>query len=247
MPESKLSKIDSIFLVGTVNSKFITESYDTILWPILKQIDDANEWNQEFEIRLVYFAGDTPAQQMLGGFVESVGSATYPCRRCEIAKKNIPFVKKEGIVAHRTKKDVLKVANELGESRKSVLGIKRLSRLLEFQYFDPIVQTPFDPMHILLEGLCRTLVIFFVKLFLDLKRTTLSEMNSRIRNFDYGYSHIKNKIRDIKESDLAKGQLIITASQMRTFIELFPFILYDILDVNAAEYKYFLAYILFIN
>lgn len=114
-------------------------------------------------------------------------------------------------------------------------GVKRYSLLLHYD-FDVIERTPQDIMHVLHEGVARRLVMIFFRIWLDMKRTELSEINWRISNFSYGYTHIKNKIKPLNENDIKKSNLIISSAQMHSLIILFPLIFHDILDINTDEY-----------
>lgn len=117
------------------------------------------------------------------------------------------------------------------------MGIKRYSALLKYN-FNPIDQTPQDVMHVLLEGIARRICMkIFDAWFADKNRTSLSEINFRLSNFPYGYSHKKNRISPLSEFDLKKSNLIISASEMHTLLLLFPIIFYDIIDVDTDEYK----------
>ena len=65
--------------------------------------------------------------------------------------------------------------------------------------FDPINNTPQDPMHIILEGIAHRLIQDFKKSWIQLengtRRAELSEINARINNFKYNSIHSKDKIK----------------------------------------------------
>ena len=110
--------------------------------------------------------------------------------------------------------------------------------MFEFEFFDAIEMCPQDPMHIILEGIARRLIIDYMKLWAQIKRVTLQELNARIRNFEYGFYLAKDKIKFIiKEHDLLRNEIIMTASQMKALLILLPFIFYDIIDTNSPDYK----------
>lgn len=200
---------------------------------IQKIIDDSE---CEYNVELVFVAGDTPAMQSMGGFVESVGSATFPCRECKATKDDLVCLLSEEQCTRRNLSD-LKRISELTESGPSVEGIKRKSRLLQYDFFDPIEQTPQDPMHIILEGLARRLLLYYLKEWAHTKRTDLLEINSRIKNFEYGMLHKGGKFKEIKITDLSKNELVISASQMKILVLVFPFMFYDIVDLKAKDFK----------
>ena len=96
-------------------SKHLAKSFfgfDRIIGPMLKNINDINEVGK-FKIDIKFFAGDTPAQQALGGFIESVGHAKYPCRECLVEKEKIFDIKKESDCVLRDIDDIKKqIADE---------------------------------------------------------------------------------------------------------------------------------------
>lgn len=114
-------------------------------------------------------------------------------------------------------------------------GVKKYSLILDYD-FDPINNTPQDIMHVLHEGVARKLVMIFFGIWVSEKRCTISEINYRLKKFSWGYTHEKNKIRRISANDLKKKNFIVSASQMHTFILLFPIIFVDILDTSSDEY-----------
>ena len=84
--------LKNIFALETFNSKHLNYIDKSIAY-IISQINQINiEFEQEkspYKVSLKYICGDTPAMQGLGGFVESVGNANFPCRECKINKKDI--------------------------------------------------------------------------------------------------------------------------------------------------------------
>lgn len=134
----------------------------------------------------------------------------------------------------RKLEDLLKLTHESLANEN--YGVKKITTLTRFG-FDPINCTPGDVMHILLEGIARKLVMIFLDLWINVKRTDIREINLRLDIFVYGYSDEKNKVKYFQSSDMKKKELVISASQMMTLIMLFPFIFYDILDISSKEYE----------
>ena len=120
------------------------------------------------------------------------------------------------------------MAEEANQGCRSY-GVNFYSAVLKYD-FDVINCTPQDPMHIIFEGVLRKLITKIFSIWLDLKRTNLSEINHRLASQFYGYTHSKNRIAFLNPNDLVKKDLVISASQMHTLIILFPIIFYDILD-----------------
>ena len=235
LPPHQLSNVESIFLLGTINCLNMGESStERAIYPIFTHIEAVNRAIAAFglKIKIAYFAGDTPISQSMCGCVESVGNANYPCRQCLIHKNEILHIKKHGNCRLRTKMDSWNLANTLDKK-----GIVAIPNFWNFDFFDAIEQTPMDVMHILLEGVCRKQIMWILDEWVQTKRADLSEINRCIQNFPYQQKHAKNKISDITQYDLTKKELVLSASQMKTFILLLPFIFSNIIDITHTEYK----------
>lgn len=132
--------------------------------------------------------------------------------------------------------DGVKKQAKIANRGESVMGVKKYSLVLNYD-FDVVEQTPQDIMHVLHEGIARRVSMKFINIWTDTGRVTLSELNFRITNPDFGYTHRKNLIKALSGADLKKHSLIISAGQMHSLILLFPIIFYDILDTNKEEYE----------
>lgn len=229
-----LSNLDTILLLGAINTCHLdSNGFDRIIIPIFERINHANN-GSKYNIKISFFAGDTPASQSLGGFIEAVGNARFPCRECFIEKKELLIAKSENDCQMREYEQTKEQSLE-GIAGK---GIKRRTELYNYSFFNVLTSTPQDPMHIVLEGVARRLVIDFFKVWLDLKRVDLRELNSVLKNFKYGALHKADKIKiKLKEHDMYKKDLIISASQMKNLLLLFPLIFHDIVDLRSNDYK----------
>lgn len=87
IPVFERHNMDNIFLIACVNTKYY-EEIDDILGPIFQDIQATNDTG-ELSIVIEYICGDTPMVQSIGGFIESVGNAHFPCRECLINKADI--------------------------------------------------------------------------------------------------------------------------------------------------------------
>lgn len=223
---------NSIFLISMINSNDLDEnSYDRVIIPAFEMIKAINQNPElQFIVEVYFFAGDTPASQSLGGFVESVGNANYPCRECPIHKDQILAILDDKTIPRRRKEDLI-------ESNVSLFGLNRLTELRNYCFFDPIEMCPQDPMHVILEGVARRVTMDLIKVWIGSKRATLKEINERISNFEYGYLCRKNKTKPLTKFDLTKDNLVTSASEMKTLLMLFPFIFHGIIDTTSPDYK----------
>ena len=127
-------------------------------------------------------------------------------------------------------KDIMDSRNEIHSK-----GVIHSSMLLEIPDFS-IMDIPHDPMHIILEGLAKYHTIDLFQNLLDgvdRSRTSISEINTRLRLFDYGKYKSRNRPLPIYQGILNdKGNLRWTASMAWSFIIFAPFILEDIIDIS---------------
>ena len=219
----------SIFLICTVNC-VLPKALNKCMALVLKQIETINK-SKNYELRIAYFSGDTPISQSIGGFVSSVGSANYFCRRC-MAQKNNPLRR----MPPRNLRQLRSLSNN---SKSSNMGVVEKTPAQNCTNFNAIIQTPFDLMHILLEGVCRKLIHRVMHEIVK-KRAPLSLLNNKIQNFKYKFNHKKSKLSIITDYDLKKDSLITTSAQMLTLFKLLPYIFEDILDFDHISFKYLL-------
>ena len=126
-------------------------------------------------------------------------------------------------------------------------GIKSRTALLESPYFDPCEQLAQDVMHVFLEGVLayeiRLLLNYYIN---EIKVFKLTDLNSRIQGFPYGFSNIKNKPAVILHKDLQQGSstnIGQSAPQMWLLCSVLPFILAELVDIDTDRWKCFISII----
>ena len=97
-------------------------------------------------------------------------------------------------------------------------------------------------MHVLNEGICRKQIMRIFEVWTQTKRTDAIEIKSCLENFTYGYSIKKNIIKHFSSHDLEKNDFITSSAQMKTLIDLFPFVFEHIIDTNHEEYEYLILF-----
>lgn len=120
-------------------------------------------------------------------------------------------------------------------------GINRKIKLMDAPYFDPCEQLPQDVMHVFLEGVVAYELRLFIHYYiLEVNAFGLTDLNTKIQNFPYGYSHRKNKLSIILEHDLnqqSHTNLGQNASEMWLLSCVLPLILADFIDTNSERWK----------
>ena len=88
---------------------------------------------------------------------------------------------------------------------KNYMGVMKTSPLSSLPKFDITKDLPHDPMHIIFEGLAKYHLIDILQVIIDgpgPKRTTIVEVNRRIKLFDFGFFKSRNKPNVIKDNIL---------------------------------------------
>lgn len=164
--------------------------------------------------------------------------AAFFCREC-YETKNL-MVSRLNI---QNKRNVDKHNEDIANiTAKHYNGVSQRSSLSDIRSFDITKDLPHDPMHVLLEGICKYHLIDILQVILDgpEKRATLDELNTNIKIFNFGNNKSKNRPSGIKPNILDdQPSLSMTAAQTWNMIMLFPFIFHDIIDIEHRDYDFF--------
>jgi hypothetical protein len=183
---------------------------------------------------LAYVVGDTLAAQMLGGFKEGVGTATKPCRTCEISHNQLPDSRLDNSFVRRDEQEHRDRCTSLnGLSKKAraywsqEYGINSKSLLLDIPGFSITKGILHDPMHVLLEGVDRVSVkLLLYQLIMVDRLLTLEDLNTAITNFSYSCTDALDKPRIIeKENILPNGSMTQSAASMRVLMYQLPYLI----------------------
>lgn len=257
------SKLKSIHLFATCKVDYIKKyGIDEILKPLLEELKIlAGDYEYPFQVAgghlylhgfVLAFLADTPASQSLGGYKEGVGGAHRKCRHC--------MTDWETMQEHFTEEEFLLRDNDLHEQQLSDIenagspllekcfskqyGINRRSILTNFPDFDVTKQLPQDIMHIFLEGILSYEMKFLLKHYIQCGQITLDQLNTKLQNFPYGYSNVKDKPAPIKQDNLEfkdSSNLGQTAAQMWELSRILPLVLEDITEEDSPHWKCFMS------
>ena len=121
-------------------------------------------------------------------------------------------------------------------------GLGRKSILSKFPGFQVTEQLPQDLMHILLEGVIPDVVKCLLQYYISKDLITVDQINSRLMEFGYGYSQVKDKPEPINPESLKDkpGKHICKdAAKMWMLFRILPFILHDIIDDSEEPFRVF--------
>ena len=122
--------------------------------------------------------------------------------------------------------------------------INRRSLLSEIPDFDVTKQLPQDIMHIFLEGILSYELKFLLKHYFDAGVITLGQLNTKLKNFHYGYSNDKDKPSPIKQDDMdfkCSSNLGQSAAQMWELSRILPLVLEGITDSESPQWSCFMS------
>lgn len=128
------------------------------------------------------------------------------------------------------------------ESHYSVnYGLERKSILNDFPGFKISEQIPQDLMHILLEGVIPYVVKYILQHYIGQNLITIDQINSRLMEFEYGYSQVKDKPEPINPESLTgkPGKHIAKdAAKMWMLFRILPLFCMTLLMKRIDTFKY---------
>ena len=250
-------------MFATCNVQYIKKyGMDKILEPLVEELKVlSSDSGYPFEIASgkVYMHGsvlavlaDTPASQALGGYKESVGGARRKCRHCMTDWESMQqyFTEEEFLLRdsdwhEQQLHDIEKAGSPFLEKYFSKqYGINRRSLLCNIPDFDVTKQLPQDIMHIFLEGVLSYELKFLLKHYFDAGLITLDRLNTKLKNWNYGYSNVKDKPSFIKQDDMdfkSNSNLGQNAAQMWELSRIVRLILEDITDSESPQWRCFIS------
>lgn len=249
MPFEYRSKLNNIYLVALCSSvNFKSKEYDynhiaelicdelAVLEISGLEIDHEifkgtiTNINEDFKGTLTNIAVDNLGASTVLGMAESF-SATYFCRHCECPKNECQIMTKEN---KRKRRKIAKYDRhvEMAENDNmkmdlvATMGIKRHCKFNDLKYFHMLDNMSVDVMHDVNEGsIAYCLSDFFDLIVKKVKILTETELQQRVRDFNYGPTRKYNKPSLI---NLEKHNLNQNASQLYCLMVNVPFILLDL-------------------
>ena len=170
------------------------------------------------------------------------------CRQCEASQNDVQNVFHEDECILRTKARLesqyerMESFPTLAQHYSVNYGLGRKSILSKFPGFQVTEQLPQDLMHILLEGVIPDVVKCLLEYYISKDLITVDQINSRLMEFEYGYSQVKDKPEPINPESLKDkpGKHICKdAAKMWMLFRILPFILHDIIDDSEEPFRVF--------
>lgn len=186
------------------------------------------------------FVGDTLAANEFGGYKIGVGFAYQKCRTCECTFDDMQANFEEHFFIERNLDRYDEQCYELSvaqtQSVRDVIsrayGINGRSVARDFPNFDLTQQIPHDIMHVIFEGVAVYEIKLVLKVLLDDRLFSVTELNNLIENFAYGYANRSSQPTPIPAKVINGNDTTLkqSASSMIVLMRLLPFFLVDKLN-----------------
>lgn len=207
------SKLSSIFLLGVANANSLKEHENLCLF-LEDLIDDFNCLQngivvngERYYIHLYSLHGDALALHQILGFKQSFSPLVKKnCMLCDENKSKYKSLVKHNMCKMRMPKEHSErmgliefffLNDKVQWKEKSQLwGINRKSPLSDIIYFSPVLDSLFDPMHVLLEGLLPNNIQLLLSTLSSQGILNREALNKSIKKFEF--------CKNIKSSELPK-------------------------------------------
>jgi len=209
VPNSYLSKLNSIFMVGLWYALDVKRyGYDKLLEPLFKELQlleseaglpcTISGKPSSLHGLVVAISADNLGAHSLFGYLESF-SANKLCRFCEVDKLEIQHTFTEPNFKLRTKDSYDNAVKRIKDAsyNASETGIKKSFILNDLKFFHCTEQTVPDCMHDVCEGVAPYEVQLVLQSLVDKKFVTQELINLRLLDFDYSLSDQNSKPPEI--------------------------------------------------
>lgn len=185
---------------------------------------------------LAFITGDNLGLSGILDLTESV-RAHYYCRRC---KRNREQREEDVVEYGDSLRTIQNYEYDLMLQDVSKTGIKNNSIFNKIPSFHIVYNVYFDLMHDLWEGVCVYGLGHCLNYFINVKKyLRLDELNRRKNMFVFGNLNSCKIPNDIKDINLSKSKIKMTASEVKTFVKFLPLIIGDKIPTNDNVWLYF--------
>lgn len=240
-----LCEINHIFVAGFIKSKDIKKfGNDASLNYLISQLNEMEHdgifldtANGKIKIRFILglILGDNLGLNSLLGFSKSF-SSTFFCRFCKAPKQ---LTQEMNIEEQIYLRNVENYEDDLKKYSAAETGIIENSPFNNITSFHVIENYAVDIMHDFFEGICHYDICHIIRHYTqNTKYFSLDIFNLRKQNFNYGLLEVGNFTRPILEKHLNQFRLKMTASEMKSFIRLFPLIIGDLIPEDDSVWHF---------
>lgn len=241
IPPQYSSMLENIFVVQFHKSHDQRDYGDKHIWrPLVNKFKylekkgitiKTEEGTEQIYFVLSLFAGDNLGTHTNFGFHQSFRSNHY-CHICRAHKHFLNTATVENSQYLRTKTNFEKDVEDLSH------GVLNDTILHEIPNFHITENLYCDPMHDLLEGVCRYLIPKVLNLVINIgNHLSIETLNIRIKFF-----HQRSRdIPQFTKEHLTNGMYICSASEMKILLENLGFMIGDLVPENNREWELYLC------
>lgn len=248
LPPEKKSSLSSIFvalLVKSVNLKRFGKK--AVFKPLIKELNFLIKKGIQVSVsenvtRRIFFqssllVGDNLGLNCLGGFTENFSRSNFCCRFCKSDKTERDFMVVENPELLRKVEDY---EADVAIKNLKMTGIKERCVFNDVANFHVLKNMSVDIMHDIFEGIAKRDILFLLHHYVKVKRyLTLSELNVRINNFNFGAADMSNRppCFTIVSLQDTKKTLKMSSSETICLVKYFGLLLGDLIPSNDPSWK----------
>lgn len=246
LPSNVLTKLENILVVGYVLSEDRKEyNNDQLFSNLVSSLIELETKGLEISFRkeniTVYFMlGNITGDNLgLSGILDLVESAraNFYCRLC---KRNREQREKDTVEYIDSFRTIENYQEDLLKDEVSTTGIKSNSVFNIIPSFHVVLNVYFDMMHDLWEGVCVYGLGHYFHYFIKIKKCfTLDDLNYRKNLFVFGKHNSSNIPDDIKDINISKCKVKMTASEIKTLVTFLPLIVGNLVPEDDPVWKHF--------
>ncbi|KYN09486.1 hypothetical protein ALC57_18391 [Trachymyrmex cornetzi] len=243
LPPEYASMLENIFLLQIHKyTDYKCFGNERIFHNIIKQLTDlenngliVNVYGKEYKIffNLIYIAGDNLGLNSILGFNKSFNSM-YSCRICTASKTEYhkQFVENSELIR--------KIESYSEHCSNKMFGIQELCTFNKIPAFHLLTNISIDPMHDLLEGVCRYDMGKIFNNFINVEKFfTLQHLNNRLSNYER-ISCDKNIIPILQVDSIKNKLIIVSASEMLFLVNNFCLLIGNLIPIKNKFWKLYL-------
>lgn len=241
------AKLSNIFLAALIKSVDLKEfGNDSSLKILINELNtlereglsistDQGNFHVHFLLGLVL--GDNLGLNSILEFSKSF-SANYFCRFCKSHKTDTHSLYVEDTSCLRTIDNYLEDVEKMNFSET---GIYKESVMNSIYSFHVTKNFCVDVMHDIFEGVCHYDMCHIIKYYVNtIKIFSLTTLNNRKKNFNYGPIEVGNISPEITDLNLSKLHLKMSAREMMTFVHFFSLMIGDLVPEGDEVWNFYL-------
>ena len=204
-----------------------------------------NGTSRVFKGALLAFLADNLASNDLGGFKKSFSFSFRCCRTCLATRDTLSshYISDnyEMRSTHSHNNQCSMLSGPTTSHFSKTYGINRRSILLDIKFFTMFGGgLPHDAMHDILEGVAPLEVKLLLNHCIQNSLFTLQQYNSRLLNFNFGYSETDKPVPILSRTLHSDNSLRSSASQMLMLVRILPFLVGDKIPEDSDHWLCFL-------